>query len=329
MRIKMTKKSNLEITKRLRTHLKEISDKYPIAWKNIDEIRQMRGKEFPAWADWCFLPMGAFYSIISAQFHSPTVPLHATPDIGVLSALGIWRISQGIYRFDETLQKSLVESPLTGEIPVEVLMRLPEWCIYVDTPEMQFLEKELHGFYCHLEEDANTKRVELRFVMDSEVGLFGFAMHLGAWTITESVDRAVKEAVKHIDSLGIKPPFDDSMDAIQRLGAEIRPLLSFLLYLCSEKPEYQGGIPSFPKPKKTKNGWRLFPPDKPKIIEVGKSLGERLREYQARESPPEGANKKPHIRRGHWHGVWSGKKDGSEERKFNYNWLPPTGVNCE
>lgn len=273
------RKSNLDITKRLRGHLKNIADKYPMAWKHVDELRQARGKDYPDWSKWCFLPMGGFYAIVSAQWQSPTVPFHATPDIGVLSALGTWRATQGIYRFDETLQKSLVESPITGEIPADVLMRLPEWCIYVDTPDMSFLGKPLHGFYCHLEEDANTKRPELRFVMDSEgIGLFGFVLHIGAWTVTEAVDRAVKESVKQVESIGIKVPFDAGMDNVQYLAQEVRPLLSFLLYLCSEKSEYSGYLPSMPKAKKTKYGWRLFPPDKPKIIEVGKALGEKLRD---------------------------------------------------
>ncbi|MCR3693455.1 hypothetical protein M8449_26645, partial [Citrobacter freundii] len=30
-----------------------------------------------------------------------------------------------------------------------------------------------------------------------------------------------------------------------------------------------------------------------------------------------------HLRRGHWHGFWSGKRDEPEARKFSYHWLPP------
>jgi len=29
-----------------------------------------------------------------------------------------------------------------------------------------------------------------------------------------------------------------------------------------------------------------------------------------------------HIRKGHWHGLWIGKRDGSEERKLKFRWIP-------
>ena len=35
----------------------------------------------------------------------------------------------------------------------------------------------------------------------------------------------------------------------------------------------------------------------------------------------------PHVRRGHWHTYWTGKKDGSEKRKLILKWIPFTYVN--
>ncbi|MGC6378155.1 hypothetical protein ACNO7L_10190 [Bisgaard Taxon 45] len=36
--------------------------------------------------------------------------------------------------------------------------------------------------------------------------------------------------------------------------------------------------------------------------------------------------RRPHIRRAHWHGYWTGKRDEPENRKFDLKWLPPFAV---
>lgn len=45
--------------------------------------------------------------------------------------LACWRMTQGIYRFDTTVYESLLSTKLDGELPVDVLLRLPEWCVYL------------------------------------------------------------------------------------------------------------------------------------------------------------------------------------------------------
>lgn len=36
---------------------------------------------------------------------------------------------------------------------------------------------------------------------------------------------------------------------------------------------------------------------------------------------------KPHIRRTHWHGFWSGSMEG--QQRFGLRWLPPIAVNVD
>lgn len=305
-------------------HLTAAGKLYPNAWPLVDEFRQDRGKGLPNWPNWCFLPMSAFYAIVSSDAKVDCLPLKLIGDVARLSALGTWRISQGVYRVDPDLAKALIDSPITGSISMDVLYRLPEWCIYVETPEYSFNQQKLYGFFVHLEWDVNTTRTELRFLMDGEKGLLPFVLHLGPWTVTEALDRATSEASKQAVGIGLSHEAD--MDVIEHLAMEVRPLVSLLLYLCSETPEYHGSVPSRPAPKKTKKGWRLFPPPKPKIIEIGKTIGAALRAEFSQETT-EGKSKRPHIRRGHWHGFWTGKKDS--EQKFIYKWLPPNSVNVE
>ena len=104
---------------------------YPDAWKQVDEFRASR-KELGDWPDWCFLPLAGTYAIVSKgkTVQSPNQAHH----IGILGALAAWRVTQGIYRFDLTTFDALWKTPVTGDIPTEVLFHLPEWCVYIPDP---------------------------------------------------------------------------------------------------------------------------------------------------------------------------------------------------
>ena len=64
--------------------------------------------------------------------------------------------------------------------------------------------------------------------------------------------------------------------------------------------------------------------------DVGVRLGAALRRaYQAAQTGGTDTHAGPraHIRRAHWHGFWSGPREG--ERRFDLRWLPPIPVNVE
>src|SRR3954462_8485818 len=101
---------------------------YPDAWKQVDELRADR-KGLGGWPDWCFLPLAGAYAIVS-----PGTTLRSVDQsrpVGILGALAAWRVTEGIYRFDPTTFEALWKTPVTGEIPTELLVHLPEWCVYV------------------------------------------------------------------------------------------------------------------------------------------------------------------------------------------------------
>jgi len=306
-------------------HLNAALKLYPETAKLVDNFRASRGKDLPKWPDWCFLPMAAWYAIVSASNRVSVLPLHLVGDVSKLSAIGTWRYSQGIYRVDPDLMAALTGSPVSGSLPSEVLFRLPEWCVYIETPDQQWQGDTLYGFWAHLEWDANTGRTKLRFLLDCEKNLIGLPLHVGAWTITEAVDRTISEATRQAQTVGIAMP--SAPGAIQDMATQINPLVSVLLYLCSEEPEIDdarepGTSPARPRPKKTQKGWRLFPPDKPRVWSVGTNTGSQLR--QAGAGDPSGRTVKAHLRRGHWHGFWTGPRQG--ERKFIYRWISPLVV---
>ncbi|MFA5633360.1 MAG: hypothetical protein WC997_17840 [Porticoccaceae bacterium] len=309
-------------------HLNETSRRFPAAWQRVEIFRQGRGVDLPKWPAWCFLPMAAWLAIASdGEPVEGGALLAAAGDAATLAAVGAWRYSQGIYRFDTDAGAALADTLMQGEMPSEVLLRLPEWSAYIETPGRKWANLEIDGFWVHLEWDANSQRKELRFLLDTGAGLLPQILHLGPWTVTEAVDRWYAEARKNAASAGIHVPGLDNPDAVQATGAAIQPLLAMVLYLCSDEPEIDdqeapGERPARPKPTRTKKGWRLFPPKKPRIWTVGEKIGSVLRDAQQGEAS--GRAVRPHLRRAHWHGFWTGPRDG--ERKFIYKWLPPTVV---
>lgn len=325
-------------THRAREHLLAGGKMYPNAWVQAEAFRLDRSG-LPEWPEWCYLPLAAAYAIVSADAGVQSLPPHLAGDVGRIGALCAWRMTQGIYRFDPALYPALTDTPLTGDLPAQVLHRLPEWCVYIETPDMQWRGQPLHGAFAHLEYDVNVRREELRLVLDGEAGLDPIPLHLGPWPLAEAVERMLDTASAWGATVGISVDRGVS----EQLEAVVPPIINLLLYLCSDQPDLtrrgKPGTPANPRPKKTRRkGWRLFPASGPLEWDAGVRLGAALRRAYQREetgqAPQEtGRSVRPHVRRAHWHTILSGKRkreDGSDipadERKRDLRWMPPIPV---
>ena len=96
-------------------HLNAIAKRYPDAWKQVETLRRDRGNDLPDWPEWCFMPMAAWYSIISAHHRTDRLPLEFITDVANLATLGSWRYSQGVYRFDPDTFSALSDTIVKGE----------------------------------------------------------------------------------------------------------------------------------------------------------------------------------------------------------------------
>ena len=112
---------------------------------------------------------------------------------------------------------------------------------------------------------------------------------------------------------------------------DLAGLLSTLLYLCSEKPDVDKIITQ-PKPVKTKHGPRIFPAERPTVIEVGIRIGSVLRKSLTPKVPSETsvipghhASPRPHIRRAHQITLLPTRS--RLEPVPHVKWLPPILVN--
>lgn len=317
-------------------HVSVAGKLYPEAWRHIDRMRADRGRDLPSWPEWCFLPLAGFYSIISAEVGVDRLPPDLIGDVGRLAALGAWRVTKGIYRFDPSLYEAIRATPVDGALPSDVLYCLPEWCVYIETPDYRWHEDVLHGFFAHLESDANTGPPELRLLLDTAGALIPFPLHLSERSLYASIQRAFDVSRIHALSLGFSGHIPDG--TTERARSSVEPLISLLLYLCSENADLGDGSrrPTRPVPKRTKGGRRLFAADAPARWDVGVRLGAALRRAlraQPSESGAGGVGEgvasrlRPHIRRAHWHSFWVGRKNDPEQRRLMLRWLAPVPVN--
>ena len=309
--------------------LREIAKRYPNAWDIYDQFRQDRGKaSLPNWPDWCYCPMAAAYAVISGGGDLDG-DYSGIRDVQTLAALAAWRMTQGIYRFDPAVSSAIKKTPITT-IPVEILYHLPEWCVYVEESH------ELGcGFFAHLEWDASTGRPELRFLFDiPDQEPQGLSLHLDQPTLDQAVQALVEESRRQVVRSGhTHMAATVPADIIDTLAESITPFLNLVLYLCTVNADFGGSRqPTKPQAKRTKRGWRLFPPEQPTIWDVGSRIGAALRAARITQSetPNETnagdsgrARPRAHVRRAHWHTYLTG------EGKTNpiLKWLPPIPVN--
>lgn len=333
----------METAERLQSYIKEYGERYPDCWSMLEMFRRDRGvAPLPDWPDWCWCPLAGATAIIGLHVNEQRLsPQHAF-DIGPLGALATWRMTRGIYRYDSDLFHELWHTPIEGDLPIDVLYRLPEWCVFVEPPrgaDCQWFGAPVVGWFAHLEWDVQAKRPELRLVFDTLVGLIPFAVHLKQASLSECVQAAIEVALKSAEQIGadhIKPVLTEHNYAV-----DLMPYISVTLYLCAEAADISDlkgrkERPQNPQPVKTKKGLRTFPADNPTSWQVGYRIGAALRRaYYAAEPAPAGegaasekikerSSPRPHIRRAHWHSYWTGPRKGKREAILK--WLPPIPV---
>lgn len=310
--------------------LNELMKKFPDAGKNIYQHRMTRGTIKPKWPAWCFLPHELWHEVAGVRLGD------ASPralQVMQLAALGTWRYSQGIYRADPDFYHAISESVISDSLPADAFYSLPEWCIYVEAPDLTWCGDRAFGFWAHLDSREDSKYGDLKILFNCErLGyVIGTSIALGPWSIVEGYRKTIQRGAQNMRG-ALNGLFDDVVMgaalAEPAMMRELSPVISLLLYICSDEPEIEdektpGVSPSRPLEKKTKKGPRIFPASQPRIWMLGRGIGETLR--AAYEAGPTGTTKRPHLRRGHWHGFWRGARDG--ERKFGYKWLPPVFVN--
>ena len=309
-------------------------------------VEYIENKGLRTYSRSCFLPLSGWLAIV--QQARPELDLADRCCVAAfLGAVGTWRYSQGIYKFDADLYKELLNSESGGKLPTDVLTRLPEWSVYLETPDLFYDGQECYGVFVHLSDDPVDGVCELRlyaitenmsFNAPSPEGYLAFSIHLKEdITLDQAYDLwydRIKENAAGVEIPDEQQYYKDlKADRAENVGF-IKKIINLVLYICSEEPEIvdrktPDWLPTFPHPKKTKGRLRFFPAKRPHFYDVGKNLGEELRKAkEAIPAPATGRTVVSHLRRAHWHSFWTGKRNpGREtEQKLIVKWLPPIFV---
>ncbi len=191
--------------------VESVQQMIPDAWHGCDMWREHRGRAgFQDWPRWCYVPIELTMPIVMRErYLGPSTyeeRLHASRLAVPIAGLSAWRVTQGIWDFDETLYRELWDSPLEGDLPVELFYRLPEWAPYI------CLRGELHdgvplrGFFVWLEHDGITGRPELRLMLDSDATTSAdqtscLTLYLTSGTIEDSLRRVADNALRNLREL--------------------------------------------------------------------------------------------------------------------------------
>ena len=302
----------------------------PIAWEEAEGMRAKKGKSLPYWSKWCYLPLAGWIVIASRGCDVSDVNPDHTQAAALFAAVGAWRVGRGVYRFDETLFDELISTPMEGNIPCDVLFRLPEWCVYRETEPLGF-----PGVFVHLEEDANSGERELRFLFhEADGNLIPAVIHLGNYPLSEGVRRSIQTSKLHMDNAGL--PYTSERMALDAAAimAKAGNIVPLILYICSANAEIRQVKRVEPTPKPRKKRPPKMPLS-PATWEVGYRIGAAIRAGRSKEEEIDrgenrigsGIPKRPHVRRAHWHGYWTGPRDG--KRLFSLKWLPPIPINVD
>lgn len=320
--------------------LNALCKRYPNLTQQVSVAWSKKLADPGLWPEWCLLPMDEWARIIDQQ-ESMNGKSWSIKDkyheLNRLCVLGTWRYSQGIYRIDKDLQQALLESDSGKNIPAEVLMHMPEWCIYVETPHMVWHEQvELYGFWAHLIYSREEPYPKLHMMIQTPRGEYPHEIPIGNWTVEEALEReidAMRKTLPLSNDLSTGVSRSKAFDSCRRTKNQVERLLSLLLYCCCDKPDIDdarqpGTSPQRPQAKQVKGGLRLFPANAPRFWTVGNNIGEQLRQAQQDNQGKEiscgsGRSRRPHLRRGHWHGYWTGPRKSEVPQKFILHWIPP------
>lgn len=236
-----------------------------------------------------------------------------------------WRMGKSIYRVSPRRYEELLDTDMGDELPCALFLHLPEWCVYVETPDYLHKDTPVLGYFFSVVEGVDGTPI-------------GLAYFDGVGPIPVGIMKMSIEA--ELQGLFAKHP---------HMRPAILRAFALTLYLCSENAEFHGdGRPGNPSPTKTRHGPRVFPRDKVRVWDVGTRIGAELQAPRppiggAGEEPdatpvaeeaaagPEAegnprARPRPHSRRAHFHGYWIKNENG--ERVLVAKWVGETVINA-
>lgn len=271
-----------------------------------------------------------FVDKIAEKVHEADFETNVNMMIKVCST-GVWRTNKSIFSFDKELADELIGSyDINDSIPFEVFSHIPYPAVYV--------ENSLKSFFAVFE-NKPLSRLMLYFPQQSDIECVSVPLNNGAANLSDAFDNDAKGLYNKLFSANLI-----SEQQIGNLNREMEKCregyikacvsaVPLLMYICAVNAdisvdEEQAAI--YQKPVGT-------PKDRQREVRkynVGYRVGKLIRQHKSSQNPPanppaavKGSKKSAHVRKGHYHHYWTGKRDG--ERTLILKWLAPSFINFD
>jgi hypothetical protein len=309
-------------------------------WQIIDGARRVHQSDH-IWADVesCIAVMMELVPTITPREFRDELPETIGSMGAQAAALSTWRIGQGIYRFDDDLRRELLTTPITGELPGRLFTRLPQWCVYVETPGYISDGVQLAGFFAFLTLIGGRESLQIvsdcvgyedkMFMPYCSIGIDGNGNIADRLEQKLNRSKAMCSFLEARDkrAAGYLPSSESSSSQI---AAEIAPLLSLLLFLTTDEADIDRSYLST-SIERVQSGKPPFVSAKPTVWDVGVRIGAALRKARSEQTDAvvyegeSGRKQRPHLRSGHFHTYRYGPRSAEQERRLR--WLHPILIN--
>jgi len=178
-------------------------------------------------------------------------------------AFSLWNLSKGIYKFDDVLVSCLPELDLTSRIPYHIFKNLPEWCIYVETPNWNIHGLEPYGYFALLDCDFQagfllrifldfpSQLYQIKLPIQKSISFHDMLLHESNYVITKIMEYKTFQPYvkiahkKRIDFNELRPLFHDpkktkqliQFDWLEISSEVLKFVIPQLLYLCAQNRE--------------------------------------------------------------------------------------------
>ncbi|WP_436658872.1 hypothetical protein [Acinetobacter sp. P1(2025)] len=282
------------------------------------------------WDDWIYSALDCYFpSWKNGLVENSPIPekyINGMPmPTGELVTVGSWLLSKNIYRFDDDVASELIKSEFEGTLP-NSLIHIPDLCVYVQTDnfDLNFQGNKVYGVIFTVTELCFKKVLVSTVFLDTGLTKTAVLMIDQEKTIDESLLDFINEF--HSDSVVFNEEEVKQYQSLQK------NLINILLWFSLSKPDY---VPLLPDQHKEVSGvqsvkgtLRLFEAKKYKPFIAGRETAKQIQavkdELGKSNQKIAKQQRKPHLRRAHYHLYWYGAK-GSFER-YEFKWIPITLV---
>lgn len=246
-----------------------------------------------------------------------------------LCTTGVWRINKSIFAFDDKFANELIDSyDINDDFPFEVLSCLPYSAVYIDNKDKSFFatyisatDSECDNLFIYfpcLPNNDNCIRIPLYKPSKNLLKAFKIDINKRIYDTMTFSDFSNKQFFELNSKVR-----DMTKDYVDKCKMAI-PLLMYVCCANAEVTVDEEQEKIYEKPVGT-------PKDRQREIKkynVGYRIGKFIKNnktYETGVSSSVGKKKSAHMRRGHYHHYWTGKRNG--KRTLILKWIAPSFIN--